>query len=150
MLVERRLARGDNIGRMKVGEPLGHAQAEPDSAVFSCLLFNRAVPAAAVDADRAHFDLMVAGVADDLGGRVETHRLGVEQGRAEDVRMVAFHPGRSISDLGEAGGVAFGEAVASETLDLLEGALGEILGIAIGDHAVDHLVAKFADSAGAP
>ena len=75
---------------------------------------------------------MLARVADELGRRVEAHRLGVEQGRAEDVRMMAFHPGRGIGDLGEAGGVAFGEAVAAEALDLLEGALGEIPVVAAG------------------
>ena len=69
---------------------------------------------------------MLARIADDLGGGVEAHRLGVEQGGAEDVRMVALHPRRGIGDLGEAGGVAFGKAVAAEALDLLEGALGEI------------------------
>ena len=84
-----------------------------------------------VDADRAHLDAMLARVADELGGRVEAHRLGVEQGRAEDVRMVALHPGRGVGDLGEAGGVAFGKAVAAEALDLLEGALGEVARIAV-------------------
>jgi hypothetical protein len=33
---------------------------------------------------------MLACVADDLGGGVEAHRLGVEQGRAEDVGMMHF------------------------------------------------------------
>ena len=88
------------------------------------------------------------GVADDLGGLVEAHRLGVEQGGAEDVGMVAFHPARGVGDLGEAGGVAFGKAVASEALDLLEGALGEVALIAALDHAFDHLVLEPADSAG--
>ena len=81
----------------------------------------------ALIADRPHLDPMLARVADDLGGRVEAHRLGVEQRRAEDVRMMMLHPGRGVGDLGEAGGVALGKAVAAEALDLLEGALGEIL-----------------------
>ena len=102
-----------------------------------------------VDADRAHLDAMLAGVADELGGGVEAHRLGVEQGRAEDVRMIAFHPGRGVGDLGEAGGVAFGEAVAAEALDLLEGALGEILRYSrLAIMPLDHLVAEMADAAG--
>ena len=80
----------------------------------------RAVPAAGIDADRAHLDAMVAGVAHDLGRGVEAHRLGVEQRGAEDVGMVAFHPGRGIGDQREAGGVALGEAVAAEALESAE------------------------------
>ena len=108
----------------------------------------RAVPAAVVDADRPDLDPMVAGVAHDLRGRVEAHRLGVEQGRAEHVGMVTFHPGGGVGDLGEARGVAFGKAVAAEALDLLEGALGEVARIAARDHAFDQLVVEMADPAG--
>ena len=92
---------------------------------------------------------MLAGVADDLGGLVEAHRLGVEQGRAEDVGMVAFHPARGVGDLGEAGRVALGKAVAAEALDLLEGALGEIARHSrCATMPFDHLVVEAADSAG--
>jgi hypothetical protein len=35
---------------------------------------------------------MVAGVAHNLGRGVEAHRLGVEQGGAEDIGVVAFQP----------------------------------------------------------
>ena len=108
----------------------------------------RAIPPAGIDAHRPHLDAMLARVADDLGGGVEAHRLGIEQRGAEDVGMMAFHPGRGVGDLGEAGGMAFRKAVAAEALDLLEGALGEILRVAVRDHAVDHLVAKRADAAG--
>ena len=58
-----------------------------------CLL-QRAIPAAGIDADRPHLDAMLARVADELGGGVEAHRLGVEQGRAEDVRMM-MHSSRT-------------------------------------------------------
>ena len=51
-----------------------------------------AIPAALVHAHRPHVHAMLAGVTDDLGGRVETHRLGVEQRAAEHVRVMAFHP----------------------------------------------------------
>ena len=86
----------------------------------------RAVPARGVDADRADLDAMVARVAHDLGRRVEAHRLGVEQRRAEHVRMMAFEPGGGIGDQREGGRVAFREAVAAEALELAEGLLGEI------------------------
>jgi hypothetical protein len=35
---------------------------------------------------------MLARIADQLGGGVEAHGLGVEQGGAEDVRMIMLHP----------------------------------------------------------
>ena len=38
--------------------------------------------------------------------------------------------------------MAFGEAIGAEAFELLEGAFGEILFIALGDHAGDQLVAK--------
>jgi hypothetical protein len=34
--------------------------------------------------DGAHLDAVLAGVAHDLGGRVEAHRLGVQQRAGED------------------------------------------------------------------
>src|SRR5205823_2809827 len=46
--------------------------------------------------------------------------------------------------------VALGKAVFAKTLDLAEAAFGEVLGIAAPDHAVDELVAKELDRAGAP
>jgi hypothetical protein len=33
-----------------------------------------------VDVDRGGLDAVLARIADDLGGRIEAHRLGVEQG----------------------------------------------------------------------
>ncbi len=91
---------------------------------------------------------MFARVADDLGGGVKAHRLGVEQGRAEDVGVVAFQPGRGVGDLGEARRVAFGEAIAAKALDLLDQPLGEILADAVGAHPFDQRIAEFADAAG--
>ena len=75
--------------------------------------------------DRQDGDAMLAGVADDLRRGIEAHRLAVQQGAGEDRRVVALHPGRGIDQVGEAGGVALGEAVAAEALDLLEHPLGE-------------------------
>jgi hypothetical protein len=111
-------------------------------------ILERAVPAAVVDVDGADFDAVLACVADDLRGRIEAHRLGVEQGRAERVGMMAFHPARRVGDQCEARCVALGKAVATETLDLLEGLLGEVGRVAASDHAADQLVAEMADAAG--
>ena len=102
---------------------------------------------AVVDRDGSHLDAVIAGVAHDLRGRIEAHRLRVVEGGAEHVGMMVLHPAARIGDLGEAGGMAFGEAVAAESLDLPEGALGKILRIAARDHAVDQLAAEMADPA---
>jgi hypothetical protein len=52
----------------------------------------RAIPARGVDADRTHFDTVLARVADDLGWRVEAHGLRVQKGGAEYVGVMALHP----------------------------------------------------------
>ena len=113
-------------------KPLHRASCGPPPLeIEGRITLNRAIPPAPVDAHRPHLDAMLPRVADDLGGGVEAHRLGVEQGRAEQVGMMAFHPGRGVGDLGEAGGVALGKAVAAEALDLLERPLGEVARIAV-------------------
>jgi hypothetical protein len=51
--------RSDDRGRVIIGETLHHAQAEPDSeAIFDIGRLERAIPAAGIDADRAHLDAM--------------------------------------------------------------------------------------------
>jgi hypothetical protein len=91
---------------------------------------------------------MLAGVADDLGGSVEAHRLGVQERRAEHVRVVALHPGRGVGDLGEAGRVAFGKAVGAEALDLLDQLLRELGIDAVPGHAGHQLFFELADALG--
>ena len=90
---------------------------------------------------------MLAGVADDLRRGVEAHRLAVQQGAGKDRGVVALHPGRGIDQVGEAGGVALGEAVAAEALDLLEHPLGKAPLVAAPDHALDQLVLVAGDAA---
>jgi hypothetical protein len=69
---------------------------------------------------------MFARVAHQLRRRVETHRLAVQQRRQEGVGVVALEPGADVDQQRKAGGMAFGEAVFAEALDLLEDALGEV------------------------
>ena len=86
----------------------------------------RAVPCAEIDIRLPHFDAMLACIAHELGRLVKTHRLAVEDGGAEDVRIVAFDPGRGIDEQREARRMALGETVLAKSFDLLEAALGEI------------------------
>src|SRR3712207_2094878 len=109
---------------MIVGKPLHPSKAETEGekggSVTALPLLQGTIPPARIDADGAQLDCVIAGVADELGDSVKAHGLGVEQSRTEGIRMIMLHPGRGIGDLGEAGGVAFRKAVASEAFDLLE------------------------------
>src|SRR5712691_13244219 len=104
--------------------------------------FQGAVPFAEIDIDRAHQDTVLLRVADDLGRCVEPHRLAVEESAGEDFGVDALDPGRDIDEEGKARGMAFGEAIGAEPLDLVEAAGREIRGIAALRHAPDELVAE--------
>ena len=67
---------------------------------------------------------MPLGVVGQDVGRVEPHRLVVEQGADELGRVVVLQPGRLVGEDGEGGGVALGEAVLGEAEQLLEDLLG--------------------------
>ncbi len=108
----------------------------------------RAVPARAVDADRPDLHTVVAGVADDLGDRVEPHRLAVDQGRAERVGVMAFHIAGGIGDERKARSVAFRKSVGAKTFELRKGLFSKLRRISILDHAGDQLVLELRDAAG--
>ena len=78
---------------------------------------------------------MVAGTAHDLGGRIKSHGLGIEQRRGKGGRMMFLDPGGDVDQQREAGGMAFGKAVRAEALDLLEAGQDELFFIAARDHA---------------
>ena len=109
--------------------------------------FQGAVPVAGRDVDGPHLHPVLAGVPHQLGGLVEAHGLGVEQGRAEGVGPAPLHPGRGVDQEGEADGVALGEAVGAEPLDLAEAALGEVRIVAPPGHALQEAAAILADAA---
>lgn len=52
---------------------------------------------------------MPARVADDLRHSIEADRLGVEECRTENIRMMMHHLGRRIADLGKRCGAALGK-----------------------------------------
>ncbi len=105
----------------------------------------RAIPRAVVHVDLPHLDLVLAGVADDLGGGVEAHGLAVDKRGGEGRGLVALEPAGDVDEDGEARGVALGEAVLAEALDLLEAALGEVPRVAALEHAGDEPLAEGVD-----
>ena len=63
---------------------------------------------------------------------------------------MAFEPGRDIDEMGEARGVALGEAVFAEALDLVEAALGELVPDSRAPSMrLDHLLMQPVDGAAA-
>src|SRR5207247_2069843 len=109
--------------------------------------FQRAVPFAGIDVGWSHLDAVLARIAHQLRGGIEAHGLGIEQRRAKGLGEVPFHPRRDIDQDGEARGMALGEAVFAEALDLLEAALGEFALVVVADHAVDEIVLELVDGA---
>jgi len=82
-----------------------------------------------------YLDVVLPGIAHQLGRLIEAHGLAVENGRAEGFRMMAFEPSRDVDQEGEAGGMALWKAVLAETLDLAKAAFGKFLGVTAGRHA---------------
>ena len=137
----------DDPRRVLLAQPLDLAQPEPQREAAVGAAFERVVPLGMVHRDRPHLDAMFTRVAHQLGGGVEPHGLRVEQRTGEDRLMVLLQPGRDIDQPREAGGVAFGKAIAAEALDLGKAALGEGPVVAPGQHPRHEPVAKGADGA---
>src|SRR6476661_7428552 len=85
----------------------------------------RAIPIAEIDVDGADLDAVRPRIAHELRRLIKAHRLAVEDGGAEHVRVAAFDPGRGIDQERKARRMAFGKAVFAEALDLAEAVFGE-------------------------
>ena len=100
---------------------------------------------AGVDRGGQNDNPMFARIAHNLGGGIKAHGLRVEQRTGKDPRMVPLDPRRGIDQQGKAGRMAFRKAVAAKALDLGKAAGGKVGLIAIGGHALQKAVVKFAD-----
>src|SRR5215217_1815521 len=90
-----------------------------------------------------------AGVLDERGRRVETHRLAIEQ-RAEKLRRaVDFEPRARIREDGERDSVALGKAVEREGAAGEDDALDRLLGYAFFLHAPAQAGGDFGHALGA-
>src|SRR5579863_2600960 len=110
----------------------------------------RAIPRTEIDVGFAYFDAVQARVTHELRRLIKSHRLAVENGGAEHVRIVAFDERRSVDQQRETRRVAFRKAVFAEPFDLAETMLGKFTVVAALGHAADELVAKQMDLAGMP
>ena len=105
-----------------------HGMPSPPDPLRGNERFERAIPGAEIDVGGADFDAVRARVAHELRRLIKTHRLAVEDGGAEHVRIAAFDPRRGVNQQRKARRVAFGKTVFAETFDLAEAMLGEARG----------------------
>ena len=139
-------ARGhDRFGR-RLCQPGHLAQSQPQGRLPAIVqasapmpTFERVVPVAVGHVHRPHIDpgppaTPAPRILHDLAGRVETHRLRIEQGAGECRRFVPLEPATDVDQLGERGRVALREAVGTEALDLLQDLLDEAGRIALPLH----------------
>ena len=100
-----------------------------------------------VDIDLSDFDTVILCVAHQLSRPVETHRLRIEDRRAEHIGIIGLEPAGGVDKQRESRSMALGKAVLTKALDLLEATLGKVVLVASFDHAFDHTVAVIADRA---
>src|SRR6185437_14758488 len=95
--------------------------------MFGCVhsRFKRGIPLRMIDVGWPYFDAMFACIADDLCRRIKSHRLRIEEGGCEGVRIMAFQPCRGINKKRKARRMTFGKSVFAETFDLLKTTFGK-------------------------
>src|SRR5215469_17903009 len=96
-------ARGNELFQLGFAQPANQAKPEPHGVTdFSCACrrggwLQGAIPVAVIDVDGADLDAVLARIANELRRLIKAHRLTVEDGGAEHIRVPAFDEGRSIN-----------------------------------------------------
>ncbi len=117
------LARADKRGDLLLADAAHVAQPDPHDAAR----LDRALRLRGVDVDTAQRDAASQRLVGEAVGRVEAHRLLVEQGAEELGAVVHAQPRRLVGEQAEGGAVRLGEAEAGEARDHLPHALGDRL-----------------------
>ena len=102
---------------------------------------NRALRRAEVDVGRPHLHPTPLRVANEARGRVEAHRLRVQERAQELGRVVVAQPGRLVGEQPERGRVRLREAEAREGDELVVDLVRERVGDALAGRALDEAVA---------
>ncbi len=119
------LALGDQRLHLLLAHPLDVAEADADDEP-AALALDPAEDVAAAGVGRRHPDPAPLRLVDERVGRVEAHRLLVQQ-RAEELGAVVDpQPGRLVGEQPERGRVRLREAEAGEALDLEPDPLGDL------------------------
>jgi len=157
--------RGDDRQRRALRQPGDLAQAQADAGLAVVIAraaahtpaFQGVVPVAAGHVHRQHLHRAASAAAgatrvlDDLAGRIEAHRLRVEQRAGEGRRFMPLEPAADVDQLGERGGVALREAVGAEPFYLLEDLLDECVRVVLLLHQrADLLAVRLHVAAAAP
>src|SRR5690606_20688862 len=100
--------------------------------------------------DRPYLDAVRARRAQQLRGRIEAHRLAIQQRAEERGRLVAFQPRRHVNKESEARRMRFRKAVLAEALDLVVQPLRELERVAACEHAVDQTLLELAEITAPP
>src|SRR3569833_1219250 len=106
------------------------------------LALDDVVPLAVTDINRKKDGAIALGFVDQLGWRIETHWLCVQQRGAERCGFMAFQPCRNIRKKCKASGVGFWKSVRAKTQYLLVDLLREFSCVFPFQHAVNELVVK--------
>src|SRR3984893_11140485 len=121
---------------------LDHPQAQSQCRAAIVPPLAAAIPIADANVHRPSLDAMRPCIAHQLRGCVETHRLAVDERRAECRRFVVLQPGGDVDEQCEARAVRLRKSVFSKPQYLIEYLLRETLRIAAFQHAVDQLLLK--------
>src|ERR1700722_12756045 len=121
---------------------LDHPQTQPQCRAAIVPPLERAIPSADGNVDRPHLDTMRPCIAHQLRRCVETHRLAVDERRAERRRLVMFQPRRDVDEQCEARGMRLRKSVFPKPQYLIEYLLRKTLRISALQHAVDQLLLK--------
>ena len=118
-------------------------EAQPQGRLGTAWLtpFQRVVPVAVAHVHRPYGHAVAAGILQQAAGRIEAHRLGIEQRTSERGRLVALEPAAHVGDQRKRAGVAFRKAIVGKSLQLLEDPLGKRQGVAAFLHAVHQALA---------
>src|SRR5450631_874631 len=99
---------------------LDHPQAQSQCRAAILQRLERAIPIADGNVDRPQLDAMRPRIAHQLRGCVETHRLTVDERRAERRRFVMFQPGGCVDEQCEASRMRLRKSILSESQYLIE------------------------------
>ena len=101
----------------------------------------------AADADRPHFNAVIARVAHQLRRRIEPHGLAVDERAGESRGFMTLEPRGAVHQQRETRGVRLGKAVFAEALYLAEDLPREAFVITARAHAVDEPLLEMPETA---
>ena len=112
-------------------------EAQPQGRLGTTRLtaLQRVVPVAVAHVHRPHGHPVAAGILQQAAGRIEAHRLGIEQRTDEGGGLMALEPAAHVGDQRKRAGMAFRKAIVGKSLQLLEDPLGKRQAVAAFLHA---------------